>query len=97
MSQELLAILEQIEREKGIKKEILVQAVESALLSAANCSLAITTTPNTFEVSSPSLPLDKLHNKILPSFMISSKLMVDFSCSKRRTSGHNKPILNINK
>ncbi|MDD2752301.1 MAG: transcription termination factor NusA [Candidatus Omnitrophica bacterium] len=35
MSQELLAILEQIEREKGIKKEILIQAVESALLSAA--------------------------------------------------------------
>ncbi|MBC8436359.1 MAG: transcription termination/antitermination protein NusA [Candidatus Omnitrophica bacterium] len=35
MSQELLAIIEQIEREKGIKKEILVQAVESALLSAA--------------------------------------------------------------
>jgi N utilization substance protein A len=35
MSEEILAILEQIEREKGIKKEILVQAVESALLSAA--------------------------------------------------------------
>jgi len=35
MSQELLAILEQIEREKGIKKEILIEAVESALLSAA--------------------------------------------------------------
>jgi len=35
MSQELLAILEQIEREKGIKKEVLIQAVESALLSAA--------------------------------------------------------------
>ncbi|MBN1914230.1 MAG: transcription termination/antitermination protein NusA [Candidatus Omnitrophica bacterium] len=35
MSQELLAILEQIEREKGIKKEILVQAVEAALLTAA--------------------------------------------------------------
>jgi len=35
MSQELIAILEQIEREKGIKKEILVEAVESALLSAA--------------------------------------------------------------
>lgn len=35
MSQELLAIIEQIEREKGIKKEILIQAVESALLSAA--------------------------------------------------------------
>lgn len=35
MSQELLAIIEQIEREKGIKKEVLVEAVESALLSAA--------------------------------------------------------------
>jgi N utilization substance protein A len=35
MSQELLAILEQIEREKGIKKEVLIEAVESALLSAA--------------------------------------------------------------
>jgi len=35
MSQELLAIIEQIEREKGIKKEILLEAVESALLSAA--------------------------------------------------------------
>jgi N utilization substance protein A len=35
MSSELFAILEQIEREKGIKKEVLVEAVESALLSAA--------------------------------------------------------------
>jgi len=35
MSQELLAIIEQIEREKGIKKEVLVSAIESALLSAA--------------------------------------------------------------
>ncbi len=35
MSQELIAILEQIEREKGIKKEILFEAVEAALLSAA--------------------------------------------------------------
>lgn len=35
MSKELLAIIEQIEREKGIKKEVLVAAVESALLSAA--------------------------------------------------------------
>jgi N utilization substance protein A len=35
MSQELLAIIEQIEREKGIKKEILIEAIESALLSAA--------------------------------------------------------------
>ncbi len=35
MSQELIAIIEQIEREKGIKKEVLISAVESALLSAA--------------------------------------------------------------
>lgn len=35
MSQELLAILDQIEREKGIKKDILIKAVEAALLSAA--------------------------------------------------------------
>jgi N utilization substance protein A len=35
MSEELLAILEQIERERGIKKEILIEAVESALLTAA--------------------------------------------------------------
>jgi len=35
MSQELLAIIEQLEREKGIKKEVLLAAVESALLSAA--------------------------------------------------------------
>ena len=34
MSQELLAIIEQIEREKGIKKEIMLEAVESAMLSA---------------------------------------------------------------
>jgi len=33
-NQELLAILDQIEREKGIKKEVLIQAVEAALLSA---------------------------------------------------------------
>ena len=35
MNGELLAILDQIEREKGIKKDILIQAVETALLSAA--------------------------------------------------------------
>ncbi|MFA6357586.1 MAG: transcription termination factor NusA [Candidatus Omnitrophota bacterium] len=35
MSQELLAIIEQIEREKGIKKEIMLEAVETAMLSAA--------------------------------------------------------------
>ncbi|MFH1655348.1 MAG: transcription termination factor NusA [Candidatus Omnitrophota bacterium] len=35
MSEELLSILEQIERDKGIEKEVLIQAVESALVSAA--------------------------------------------------------------
>jgi N utilization substance protein A len=34
MSRELIAIIEQIEREKGIKKDVLISAVESALLSA---------------------------------------------------------------
>jgi len=41
MGQELLAILDQMEREKGIKKEILIEAVESALLSAARKTLNI--------------------------------------------------------
>jgi len=35
MNGELLSVLEYIEREKGIKREILIEAVESALLSAA--------------------------------------------------------------
>lgn len=35
MSSELLAILDHIEREKGIAREVLIQAVELALLSAA--------------------------------------------------------------
>ncbi len=35
MNEELMAILEQLERDKGIKKEILIEAVESALASAA--------------------------------------------------------------
>lgn len=39
MNQELLAILEHLEREKGIKKEILIQAVEQALISAARKDL----------------------------------------------------------
>jgi N utilization substance protein A len=39
MNEELLAILEHLEREKGIKKEILIQAVESALISAAKKDL----------------------------------------------------------
>jgi len=41
MSQELLAILDQMEREKGIKKEVLIEAVESALVSAARRVLNI--------------------------------------------------------
>ena len=41
MSQELLAIIEQIEREKGINKEVLFEAVESALASAARKVLGI--------------------------------------------------------
>jgi len=41
MSQELLAILDQMEREKGIKKEVLIEAVESALVSAARRTLNI--------------------------------------------------------
>ncbi|MFH1269427.1 MAG: transcription termination factor NusA [Candidatus Omnitrophota bacterium] len=41
MSQELLAILDQMEREKGIKKDILIEAVESALVSAARRALNI--------------------------------------------------------
>lgn len=35
MSSELLAIMDHIERDKGISREVLVEAVESALLSAA--------------------------------------------------------------
>lgn len=35
MNQELLVIIDQLEREKGINKEVLIEAVESALLSAA--------------------------------------------------------------
>jgi len=41
MSQELLAILDQMEREKGIKKEVLIEAVESALVSAARKALGV--------------------------------------------------------
>jgi N utilization substance protein A len=35
MSQELIAIIEQMEREKGINKEVLISAVETALVTAA--------------------------------------------------------------
>lgn len=41
MGQELLAILDQMEREKGIKKEVLIEAVESALLSAARKTINV--------------------------------------------------------
>lgn len=39
MNDELLAVLEHLEREKGIKKEILIEAVEQALASAARKDL----------------------------------------------------------
>ncbi|MBU1006381.1 MAG: transcription termination factor NusA [Candidatus Omnitrophica bacterium] len=39
MNNELLSILDSIERDKGIKKEILVNAIESALISAARKKL----------------------------------------------------------
>ncbi|MFC1698634.1 transcription termination factor NusA [Candidatus Omnitrophota bacterium] len=39
MNEELLAVLEHLEREKGIKKEILIEAVEQALISAARKDL----------------------------------------------------------
>lgn len=39
MNEELLAVLEHLEREKGIKKEILIEAVEQALVSAARKDL----------------------------------------------------------
>jgi N utilization substance protein A len=41
MSQELIAILDQMEREKGIKKEVLIEAVETALVSATRKALNI--------------------------------------------------------
>jgi N utilization substance protein A len=58
MSKELVAIIEQIEREKGIKKEVLIQAVESAMLSAVkrdldvkpNETLRVTLDPETGEI-----------------------------------------------
>ncbi|MCM8791547.1 MAG: transcription termination factor NusA [Candidatus Omnitrophica bacterium] len=41
MNGEILAILEQIEREKGIKKDILIQAVESALSTAVRKTMGL--------------------------------------------------------
>ncbi|MFH1246104.1 MAG: transcription termination factor NusA [Candidatus Omnitrophota bacterium] len=39
MNEELLTILEHLEREKGIKRDILIQAIESALISAVKKDL----------------------------------------------------------
>ena len=39
MNEELLTILEHLEREKGIKRDILIQAIESALVSAVKKDL----------------------------------------------------------
>jgi N utilization substance protein A len=39
MNRELIAVIEQIGREKGIDKEILFEALESALLSASKKTL----------------------------------------------------------
>ncbi len=39
MNQELLTILDSIERDKGVKREILIRAIESALISAARKKL----------------------------------------------------------
>ncbi|MBU2541552.1 MAG: transcription termination factor NusA [Candidatus Omnitrophica bacterium] len=45
MNGEILAVLEHIEREKGINKEILIAAVEAALVSAARKAIGITVSP----------------------------------------------------
>ncbi len=46
MSSELLAILDHIERERGIAKEVLIQAVESAMVSAVKKVVGAKTTEN---------------------------------------------------
>ncbi len=46
MSGELIAILEHIERERGVSKEILIQAVESAMVSAVKKAMGAKTTEN---------------------------------------------------
>jgi N utilization substance protein A len=38
MNKELVSIFEYLEREKGIKREVIIQAIEDALLSAAHKS-----------------------------------------------------------
>ena len=39
MNAEFIAMLEYLEKEKGIKREVLIEAVQSALLSAAKKSV----------------------------------------------------------
>jgi len=46
MSSELLAILDHIERERGIKRDILIQAVESAMVSAVKKAIGVKTAEN---------------------------------------------------
>lgn len=46
MSNEFLAILDHIERERGIEKEVLIQAVESAMVSAVKKAIGAKTTEN---------------------------------------------------
>jgi len=46
MSNELMAILDHIERERGINKEVLIQAVESAMVSAVKKAVGAKTTEN---------------------------------------------------
>ena len=54
MNNELLAALEYLEKEKGIKKEILIKAVESALVSAAKKTFSEKTADITVELDAES-------------------------------------------
>ncbi|MFA5038286.1 MAG: transcription termination factor NusA [Candidatus Omnitrophota bacterium] len=46
MSSELLAILDHIERERGVSKEVLIQAVEAAMVSAVKKAIGAKSTEN---------------------------------------------------
>ncbi|MFH0940572.1 MAG: transcription termination/antitermination protein NusA, partial [Candidatus Omnitrophota bacterium] len=58
MSNELMAILDHIERERGIKKEVLLSAVESAMVSAVKKAIGSKTAENI------SVTIDKSDGKI---------------------------------
>ena len=58
MSNELMAILDHIERERGIKKEVLLAAVESAMVSAVKKAMGSKTADNI------SVTIDKSDGKI---------------------------------